>query len=388
MTAHSILGASSAHRWLVCSAAPGAEATMPASTSEYAEEGTAAHTLASVCLLSGTDAIGALDTTITNEHGSKFEVTEEMVEAVQIYLDAVRAELKRDKGSILLVEHKFDLGFIAPDMFGTCDAVVIQPFGDMRVFDLKYGAGRAVDVTDNPQLKYYGLGALQHPRAVGIEAVTLTIVQPRAHHKGGVIRDDSMVPAYLVEWGNTVLKAAAKKAKESPEFVPGEHCGWCRYAPVCAALKGKVEVATLAAFQPITQELALPPVESLTPAQLKKALSFADMVEDWLKAVQGYAKGGLESGQFKPEDIGHKIVAGRASRKWTDEKLVVDTIASDDLLYEKKLRSPAQMEKIFKTSKRDPKVLAPLITETRSQSMVPLDDPREAIPVLAFTPVP
>ena len=42
---HSILGASSAHRWLNCTRAPKLEAQFPDSTSSYAEEGTLAHAI-------------------------------------------------------------------------------------------------------------------------------------------------------------------------------------------------------------------------------------------------------------------------------------------------------------------------------------------------------
>lgn len=42
---HALLSASSAHRWLVCTAAPRFEENLPESTSEYAEEGRLAHAI-------------------------------------------------------------------------------------------------------------------------------------------------------------------------------------------------------------------------------------------------------------------------------------------------------------------------------------------------------
>lgn len=47
-TNHALLSASSAHRWLACTAAPRFEEQFPSGTSEYAEEGQTAH---SVCEL-------------------------------------------------------------------------------------------------------------------------------------------------------------------------------------------------------------------------------------------------------------------------------------------------------------------------------------------------
>lgn len=44
-TKHALLSASSAHRWLECTAAPRFEEQFPDGTSEYAEEGTLAHAI-------------------------------------------------------------------------------------------------------------------------------------------------------------------------------------------------------------------------------------------------------------------------------------------------------------------------------------------------------
>ena len=42
---HALLSASAAHRWLKCTAAPTYEMQFPPKTSEYAEEGTLAHSI-------------------------------------------------------------------------------------------------------------------------------------------------------------------------------------------------------------------------------------------------------------------------------------------------------------------------------------------------------
>lgn len=50
MTQHALLSASSAHRWLKCTAAPKLEQGFPDTTSEYAKEGTLAHAIAELKL--------------------------------------------------------------------------------------------------------------------------------------------------------------------------------------------------------------------------------------------------------------------------------------------------------------------------------------------------
>src|SRR5690606_21257143 len=116
-------------------------------------------------------------------------VTEEMCEAVQVMLDQVW-KLIDHPTTQLFVEKKFDLAKLNPPgpMYGTADVVIWAPhYRHMAVLDFKYGAGVAVDATENEQLMMYGLGAVlavdEKP-----ETLSLTIVQPRANHPDGIIR--------------------------------------------------------------------------------------------------------------------------------------------------------------------------------------------------------
>src|SRR3546814_4543595 len=72
-------------------------------------------------------------------------VDEEMVDAVQVFLDTIRRDYK--PGDVLVVEQRFDLSSWYPGLFGTCDAVLYRPStGELRVYDLKYGRGVPVEV--------------------------------------------------------------------------------------------------------------------------------------------------------------------------------------------------------------------------------------------------
>lgn len=71
---------SSSHRWLLCPGSVQSEASFPDTTSSYAEEGTAAHQLAEVCLNDGKNADEFL-----GEVFNGFEVLPEMAFAVQDY---------------------------------------------------------------------------------------------------------------------------------------------------------------------------------------------------------------------------------------------------------------------------------------------------------------
>src|SRR5688572_26035532 len=117
--AHAALGASAAHRWMSCPGSVRLAAGIEAPASTYAEEGAVAHTLTEICLEDGIDALALIGREL-NGH----IVHAEMADSVQVYLDAVRAELGPD--DLLLVEQHFSLDRLHPpgEMFGTADAVI------------------------------------------------------------------------------------------------------------------------------------------------------------------------------------------------------------------------------------------------------------------------
>lgn len=100
-------------------------AGIPRKSSSYSSEGTAAHKLAEMCLLENKDARAFVGTIIETESDGSWEVTREMAEAVQFYLDEVR-RVKGLLGGEVHVEVRVDLTDVVPDMFGTCDACVIE----------------------------------------------------------------------------------------------------------------------------------------------------------------------------------------------------------------------------------------------------------------------
>jgi hypothetical protein len=90
MAAHSEIGASSMGRWRACPGSRRLIRTLPRQKSgKDALLGTAAHLLAEGCLARDMPAEAMLGETLTVE-GHDFVVDQEMVDAVQVYLDAVR----------------------------------------------------------------------------------------------------------------------------------------------------------------------------------------------------------------------------------------------------------------------------------------------------------
>ena len=110
MGKHSSLGGSVIGRRLHCPGSMNLCKDIPSTTSVYAQEGTAAHTLGELALKQREKVSKYMGTYITNGDGSSFEVTEEMVEAVDKYVTAVKGDYeKMQPGVTLLIEQNFNL---------------------------------------------------------------------------------------------------------------------------------------------------------------------------------------------------------------------------------------------------------------------------------------
>lgn len=386
--AHASLGASSAYRWIACPGSIGLSANVaPGESSVYAKEGTAAHELAQMCLMEGRDAVEYIDRVIDD-----FTVDEEMAEAVQVYLDAVRGA--QTNASMLLVEKKFKLdkllGGTALEglMYGTNDACVLVPDNSksskLYVFDYKHGRGVAVDVIGNPQLRYYGLGASLELAHHAITEIEIVIVQPRARHKDGPVRREVITPYELVEWSADLVDAAERTLAPGAPLVAGDHCGWCPAAGICPEVRNKSLAAAQMQFVPIADEAGIvvpPPPETMTPEQIGRVLDMAEVVGDWVAAVKAHAHLQLDHGVKIP---GWKLVPKRATRKWKHDD---DTIASsldilgldvENIYKDPQVRSPAQIEKLLPKSERE--ALADLVVKESSGTTIARDsDDRKAI---------
>jgi Protein of unknown function (DUF2800) len=395
---HAILSASSMHRWAAC---PGSvqliaklvEAALidPNRSTGYATDGRGAHELGERCLRNGVQADSFISQYMNTED-TPVEVTEEMAQAVQVYVDYVRS-LSITKGDTLyFIEQTFDLSRFYAGLFGTADCAAYHlPTRTLHVVDFKYGAGVPVEATGNPQLRYYGLGALvrlgdmalPQPMPTNVE---LVIVQPRATHTAGPIRREAIPSAKLLMWIDDLIAAAKATEPESAPLQPGEHCRFCPAAARCPKLHEDALAAAQIAFAPVakpdaTQISGPMPVKELSDEQLRRALMAAQLIEPWLKELYAHAQEILERGDEVP---GWKLVAKRAIRHWamdsviTEPELVKLGLAREDLYEPRELRSPAQVEKLLPRHRHAE--LKPLVAKQSSGvTLAPITDPRPAV---------
>ena len=398
--AHAILSASGTYRWWNCPGSITLTRGMHSASSKYAEEGTAAHEVANLCLEQGMDAIEMAGRMIgAGSHEFEgilieipgVEVTIEMAEAVQVYLDKCRS-FRAEDGWECYYERRFTLARFNPpcDMFGTADFIAVnRKLGLLAIVDYKHGQGITVEAEGNPQLRYYGLGALcALPDDVVIENVEMHIVQPRG--RGEPIKTArTMGVVALMEWSIELIERARYALDPSAPLEAGT---WCRFCPASgrcpAQTDGALRVAqnefdapsTTAVLESDTLDLlalmdagkaemlparrtdqypdplqlaAASPCEVrlLSHEQVGALLFRLDRLEEWVKALRQAAQAELEAGGVIP---GWALKPTRPSRVWPDdnEQLQAEYLAlafgiPEDKLWTRKLISPAQAEVVI-----------------------------------------
>lgn len=377
-SAHSPIGASSAYRWMACPGSVRLSKGMPNQSSLYAREGLAAHKLAETCLTKGTPPETFLDQAIQVE---KIDVTvdEEMVEAVRTYLNAINGDHRA--GDEVAVEARFDLSHFYPNLFGTNDCSLYRPStGALFIYDLKYGRGVPVKVENNQQLLYYALGAATSKSNRRISSVEMVVVQPRCPHPDGPVRRWRIDAVDLLEWSADLVTAAKATDQEDAPLAAGSHCKFCPAAAVCPVLRDQaLAVAQVEFSQPERQEC--PDPSTLNPEILARVLGQIGLVEDWIRRVKAFAHHEAEAGRVPP---GFKLVAKRANRQWRDdaeiEQLLRQMKFTQADIYQRKLHTPAQLEKVFKAKKTKPaqveKIMALVIRPTTGTTLVEESDSR------------
>ena len=370
--AHSKIGASSYSRWSTkhggCPGSVRMSEGCESIESEYAKEGTHAHGVAAQILekyFFGTEPMGGW-----------LAASKEMHEAVKVYTDFIKSEALKSKAKaqsgMILIEHRFDLSSVYPGLFGTADAIIYFPEEKrLLVADYKHGAGIAVDVEENLQLQYYGLGALLST-GFPCDTVELAIIQPRCEHEDGQIRRWKFSSIDILDFAADLASDAAATADPQAPLNPGKHCRFCPAAPTkCPAIREKsIQTAQLVFKEQVAYE----------PEKLAQALAAIPSIESWIKNVREFAYREAAKGNLPP---GYKVVAKRATRKWKapEEEIVkyMQSATKRDVseFYERKLKTPAQMEKLC--SKQIGEQLRNMIESVSSgYNLVPEADPRPA----------
>lgn len=417
MANHAQLSPSSGHRWLYCPGSIALEALHADKSSDFADEGSAAHFLASECLEQEYDAGDYMnwkilvyqggtcwfqDDQTPPEGASLFTVDEDMAGHVQKYLDYVRA-----LGGERMVEQRLPISGITgeADAFGTSDVVVLA--GDeLIIVDLKYGRGVKVDAERNEQLAIYALAALAEFEFLGdFKRVRLVIVQPRLDHisewdmpiaKQGEGVSLTAFAEHIKPRAAKALQFVGKPAADvhNSDLEPGEkQCRFCKAKATCPALTQHVLSTVADDFVDITEPVA-PQLEhaaerNVDNSTLGNLLGAVDLIEGWCKAIRAKVETELLAGRPVP---GYKLVEGRkGARRWSNDAEVESTMKAMRLkleeMYDLSLISPTSAEKLHKAGTIGPRQwpkLQSLISQSEGKpSVAPESDKRPALVIQA-----
>lgn len=303
--AHALLSASASSRWLNCTPSVRLEEQFPDVTTEYAEEGTLAHEIAELKLRKYFIEPMSQRTFSTRLNKMKKHelYQEEMLKHTDTYLEYLQGiTLAMTSPPYVAVEKRIDYSSYAPEGFGTVDCLIIS--GDtLYVNDFKYGKGVAVSAEKNTQMMLYALGAfLEYSFLYPIKRVNLSIVQPRLSS----ISEYEMPIEDLLAWGEDIKPVAMRAWNGDGEFVPGEHCKFCKAKAQCRARAE--QYSALDDFK-----LMKPPL--ISNEEVGQILERAQHIESWVKALKDYALAESLKGN---EISGWKAVTGRGSRSYTD----------------------------------------------------------------------
>lgn len=363
---HSVLGASAADRWMNCTPSAQLTAGMEDEATTFAAEGTAAHALCEWKVRK------ALKMRAGRRPTSDYW-TDEMEEFTDDYrdfiMDLVGQAKLTCKDPVTLIEQHLDFSCYVPDGFGTGDFLLVAD-RELNVVDFKYGRGVAVYADHNPQMMLYALGALNlFDCLYDIEQVTMTIFQPRLSS----ISTWTISAEELYKWAEEVLRPKAElAAKGEGEFISGSWCRFCKARNICRArAESFLELAKME-FQPPAL---------LSDEEVAEVMEKADELSKWASDVMAYAQAeAIENGKHWN---GYKLVEGRSTRRFIDEKKVEEAAkgAGYTDIYNKSLITLTAFEKLMgKDTFKE--VLGSFVTKPAGKlTLVPVSDKRPEVTV-------
>lgn len=360
---HAVLSASSSHRWIACPPSALLCAKEKDVSSEFAMQGTDAHSL---CEFKVKKSLGQA---VKDPTEALTYFDEEMADCSDMYaqyvMEQVEASRKKCKDPIVLVEQRLDFSKWVPEGFGTGDCVIVAD-ETLTIIDMKYGVGILVSAEKNPQMMCYALGALALFDGIyDITEVSMTIFQPRRDN----ISTYTISKEELFKWADEVLSPAAQlAAKGEGEFKAGSHCQFCKVKATCRKrAEYNLELARYDFEMPA----------NLEDEEIEVILSKAEELVSWVGDIKEYALQQAVSGK---EWAGWKLVEGRSNRRYVNETAAADKVQSAGYdPYEHKVLGITAMTKLLGKTKFE-ELLGGLIEKPQGKpTLVPVSDKRPAM---------
>ncbi|MBR2282083.1 MAG: DUF2800 domain-containing protein [Spirochaetales bacterium] len=359
---HAILSPSASHIWLRCTRAPRMCEDLPDQQTDYARQGTQAHSL---CQYKLEKALGY----DVRDPREELDLLDEEMEScsddyVQFVMQLLSEMRQTCSDPVILIEQRLDFSEWVPDGFGYGDCILVAD-GAIHVIDFKYGEGVLVDARENSQMMCYALGAINLlDNLYDISSVSMTIFQPRRENVSTWTQDKFE----LLGWADTVLKPAADLAyKGEGTFCAGEHCRFCRARATCRArAEYNLELARY--------DFAMP--DTLEDDEISAILSKIDSLTSWAADIREYALSQALSGKHFE---GFKVVNGRSVRRYTSETDVAKAVTDAGFdPYERSILGITAMTKLL-GKRRFEEILGQFVIKAPGKpTLVPESDKRQA----------
>jgi len=399
--AHSIFSASSSPRWMACAGSLLPNLFAPDDSGIEAAEGTVAHSVGETWLSLGKKPrhlIGTTQTIVRDKVSFDIEITHEMLDQVQRYVDYCWSL----PGSHYVETHvEYSDIMPIPKQGGTADHAACE-YQHLIITDLKYGKGVQVFAKDNSQLMLYAYGFfLEYDFLYDFQKITLRIAQPRLDHF-----DEHVITREDLEWFADFVKIRAYAAwkLDAPRKPGDKQCRFCRVKATCGAYAKYVIDMTEDVYQNLESEVTPEAIETLkeriewmvpphqhpaaelTLEHLSILYSWRGSVESWFKHVANEIGRRAAHGEHPPlqklvEARSHRAYRNVEEAKWylveeldlPPEEVVVETLVS-----------PAELERVLRKHghRREelPALLAPVVFKPPGRpTLAPLSDRRPAL---------
>ena len=355
MSAHSLIPPSSAAIWGSPDGCTGwvlmSQQYPDDESGEEALEGEASHEIGAELIGSATrgPTLTGPDHFVGKQAANGIIFTEEMYDGALIYANDV-ARVMRDRaifgGRGFGTEKRLIMPQIHEQSFGTTDQFIYDSIKrELFIWDYKFGY-IIYEAFENWQMINYIAGIIKLLELDGIDEQNITVhirvIQPRAHHRDGIIREWVVKLSDLRGYFNILNAKAHEALGPNPILHTGSHCRFCSARHACApALQAGVGLYEVAA-KPVPLELS-PLSLGVQLLIIKRAIKQLEYLES---AYMERVKVTIKKGTLVPN---WNMEHGRGKLAWNkpaNEIIALGNLLGFDLKKPDAVKTPTQAKSL------------------------------------------